>query len=255
MYFKKSFLYSIPVSIVLALELAIAGAAARQIASSTASIAHPQLLVSKLKQSNPPPPPDNPDSSAAGGRRDPTSCPQDAIVLKTNPLLTALSPTTKPGLTLAERPTFLVYVPKTSAQSAEFSLRSRDGRGVYRTTVALTKTPNIISISLPTQAASLEVAKQYTWSFAIICNPNDRVEDKFVMGTVQRTELDPTRLAKIQQTPANQRLALYQEYGIWYDAIALLFELKRTQSNDLSLGKAWREFLQSGGIDMTIDSN
>ena len=146
-------------------------------------------------------------------------------------------------------------MPKTSAQNAEFSLRSRDGRGVYRTTVALKQTPNLISISLPTQAAPLEVGKQYTWSFAVICNPNDRVEDKFVTGTVQRTELDPTRLAKIQQTPASQRLALYQENGIWYDAIALLFELKRTQPNDSSLNTTWRELLKSGGINTMIDSN
>ena len=90
--YRKSFLYSIPVSIVLALELAIAGASARQIALNTIVVIAPSLAtelpesqnlpISKLKQSNPPPPPDNPDSSAAGGRRDPTSCPQDAIAPK-----------------------------------------------------------------------------------------------------------------------------------------------------------------------------
>ncbi len=252
MYFIKSLLCCIPLGIALALKLSFA--------PSTASLAQvqPQVLKLKntqLKQTNPPPPPDNPDSSAAGGRRDPTSCPQDAIAPKTNPLLTALSPTTKPGSTLAERPTFLVYVPKTSAQNAEFSLRSRDGRGVYRMTIALTNTPNLISISLPAQATPLEVGKKYTWSFAIICNPSDRLEDKFVEGMVQRTEIDPTRLAKIQQTPPNQRLALYQENGIWYDAIALLFELKRAQPNDSSLNTIWREFLRSCGINTMIDSN
>lgn len=241
----KSLLCSIPIGIALTLELAIC--------NSTAAPIPPQYL--QLKQSNPPPPPKNPDSSAPGGRRNPPACPQDAGVATTGSLLTALSPTTKPGLTLAERPTFLVYVPKTSAENAEFSLRSRNGRGVYRTTVALTNTPNIISITLPAEATSLEVGKQYTWSFAVICNPGDRVEDRFVTGTVQRTELDPTRLRQIQQSPLKERVSLYQTADAWYDALAVLFELQRTQPNDPSIRVMWREFLQSGGVDAMIDIN
>jgi hypothetical protein len=154
-----------------------------------------------------------------------------------------------------ERPTFLVYVPRTSAENAEFSLSSRDGHGVYRTTVALTNTPNIISITLPTQAESLEIGKSYNWSFAIICNPSDRLEDRFVTGSVQRIELDLTRLQQIEQADLIQRLMLYQEDDLWYDAIALLFELKRTQPNNPSIRAAWQEFLQSGGIDTMIGSS
>ncbi len=248
----KSLLYCVPLSIALVLELAIA--------SGTASLAQPQYSsVGRVnqagrKQSNPPPPPENPGSSSAGGRRDPSACPQDTVAA-TSPLLTALSPTTAPGLTLEEHPTFLVYVPKTSAKNAEFSLRDREGHGIYRTTVALTQTPDLVSISLPTQAAPLEVGKQYTWAFAIICNSDDRVEDRFVTGTVQRAELDPTRLRQIEQAPPKQRLALYQEDGIWYDALAVLLELKHSQPYDPNISTVWRELLQSGGVDTVIDIN
>lgn len=216
--------------------------------------AQPQVLNrnTQLKQSNPPPPPTNPDSSAAGGRRAPSACPQDAGAATTGPALTALSPTTKPGLTLAERPTFLVYVPKTSAKNAEFSLRSREGRGVYRTTVALTNTPDIISISLPAQAPPLAVGKQYTWSLAVICNPNDRVDDQFVTSMVQRSELDPTRWSQIQQSPPKEQVSLYQKADAWYDALTVLFELQRTQPNDPSVRAMWRELLQSGGVSTMI---
>jgi hypothetical protein len=220
--------------------------------------AQPQVLKVKdtqLKQSNPPPPPENPDSSAPGGRRAPTACPQDAGSATAGLPLTAFSPTTKPGLTVAERPTFLVYVPKTSAENAEFSLRSRDGRGVYRTTVALTNTPDIMSITLPAQAPPLEVGKQYTWSLAVICNPNDRVEDRFVTGTVQRTELDATRRSQIQQASPKEQVSLYQKADAWYDALTVLFELQRTQPNDPNISATWREFLQAGGVSSMIDSN
>ena len=208
----------------------------------------------QLAQSNPPPPPSNPGSSSAGGRRDPANCPQD-MGASTRPLLTALSPTAKPGLTLAERPTFLVYVPKTSAKNAEFSLRNRMKQGIYRTMIALPTTPNLISITLPAQAMPLEVGKPYTWSFAIICNADDRLEDRFVTGMVQRIEFDATRLRQIQQAPPREQAALYQKADVWYDAIAVLYQLKRTQHNDPGISTAWRELLQAAGVDTIIDSN
>jgi hypothetical protein len=161
---------------------------------------------------------------------------------------------TKPGFTVSERPTFLIYVPKTSAKKAEFSLGHQDGRGVYRTTVALTTTPDLLSVTLPAQAPSLEVGKPYLWSFAIICNPDDRVDDRFVTGMVQRIELDPARLRQLQQASSKERVALYQQADIWYDTLALLFQLKHSQ-NDSSLSTVWLELLQTGGVDTMIDHN
>lgn len=245
----KSLLCSLPSGLTLAL-LAIAPGMA-------AAIAPQPFLTSgqttQLAQSSPPPPPTNPGSSSAGGRRNPTACPQDGVMATTVPQLTALSPTTKPGITLAARPTFLVFVPKTSAKTGEFSIRDRKGSGVYRTTLALTNTPGIISLSLPDQTPPLEIGQQYVWSFAVICNPDDRVDDRFVTGTVQRTEFDATRLRQIEQALPQQRIALYQENGVWYDALALLFQLKHRQANDLSIRKTWDEFLRSGGVDTLID--
>jgi hypothetical protein len=269
MHFIKFLLCSIPIALVL--EGAIVNSAAVAITPRALTKLDMQgkTRVSAedtvRKQMAPPPPPSNPGGSAAGGRRDPSACPQDAVAPATSPvatsptttapLLTALSPTTTPGLTLTERPTFLVYVPRTSAETAEFSLRDRESRGVYRTTIALTHTPDIISVSPPEQAMPLEIGMQYTWSFAVICNPNDRLEDRFVTGTVQRIELDSTRLQQIKQAPPEQRMALYQEDGIWYDALALLFELKRNQPNGSNFRTIWREFLQSAGADTMIDIN
>jgi hypothetical protein len=266
MHFIKFLLCSIPIGITLVIAGAIANGAAIAIVPHMTTLEQETQAPAdvQLTQRNPPPPRRNPGGSAAGGRRDPSACPQDGAASPTSstatspaataPLLTALSPTTPPGSTLAERPTFLVYVPRTNAETAEFSLRDQENRGVYRTTITLTQTPDIISISLPEQAV-LEVDRPYTWSFAVICNPDDRVEDRFVTGSVQRIELEPTRLQQIEQASPQQRLAVYQENGIWYDALALLFELKRSQPNDPDLSAIWREFLQSAGADTIIDIN
>ncbi|MBD3886505.1 DUF928 domain-containing protein [Phormidium tenue FACHB-886] len=254
-YIKSLFRHT---SIVLAAELAIAFNLAVAIAPSTAIALHDngKLSVSQqARKQNVPPPRENPGSSAAGGRRKLGACPQDAGTVTPSSSLTALSPTTKPGLTLAAHPTFLVHVPRTSTETAEFSLRNQMDQGVYRTTIALTNTPDIISITLPDQISPLEVGKQYIWSFAIICNPDDRLADEFVTGTVERTELNPTRLAQIEQTSDRQRIALYQQNGIWYDALALLFELKRNQPTDPAISAAWHEFLRSGGVDTMINTS
>lgn len=206
-----------------------------------------------FRLSNSPPPRKNPGGTVSGGRRDPIVCPQDASMPKTDSGLTALSPTTKPGTTLAERPSFLVYVPKTSAKTGEFSLRDNNGRGVYRTTLDLTKTSGILSLSLPAQAPPLKVGEPYTWSFAIICDPTRRLNDRFVTGMVQRIEFDPARLRQIQQTPLKERVLLYQQADVWYDTLAALFELQRTQPNDSSIHAIWNKFLQSGGVSVMLD--
>ncbi|MDF5720278.1 MAG: DUF928 domain-containing protein [Rhizonema sp. PD37] len=264
MYRIKALLCNTSLGVALTLELVIAPLSAILIVPYVKAAeldARGQQQISKVKDANPkpsiyppPPPPRNPDSSVPGGRRDRTACPQDTEAVTTGPLLTALSPINKPGLTLAERPTFLVYVPKTSAKTAEFSLRNQNGSGVYRTTFALTNTPGIVTISLPSNAPPLEIKKRYTWSFAVICNQSDRVEDQFVTGIVQRTELDPTRLRQIEQAVLNQRVLLYQKADIWYDALPILLKLRRSQPNDSSIGAIWREFLQSGGVDVMIDN-
>ncbi|MBD2033504.1 DUF928 domain-containing protein [Leptolyngbya sp. FACHB-321] len=222
------------------------------IAPAVAGEIVPQQQMIQLTQSNPPPR-KNPSGTASGGRRDSIVCPQDAAMPKTDAGLIALSPTTKPGTTLAERPSFLVYVPKTSAKTAEFSLRDDNGRGVYRTTLDLTNTSGIIRLNLPAQAPPLNVGEQYTWSFAVVCDPNRRLNDRFVTGMVQRIEFDLTRLRQIQQTPLRERVVLYQKADVWYDTLTALFELQQTQPNNPSIQTTWNEFLQSGGVSAMLD--
>jgi hypothetical protein len=258
MSIMKSFLFSVPAGVALVLLTMQSSFPFEVIRTATTTAISPDLATlvkdTKLAQSNPPPPPRNPGSSSPGGRRDPVACSQDEVAT-TDTRLTALSPTTKPGTTLAERPTFLVFVPKTSAKNAEFSLRDRSERGIYRKTLTLTNTPGIISISLPAQVPPLEIGKQYLWSFAVICNPDDRLEDRFVTGTVQRIEFDSTRLHQILQASPQEQVALYQKASAWYDTLVVLYQLKRSQTSDPSVTVTWRELLQSGGVDSMIDSN
>ncbi len=195
----------------------------------------------------PPPPPNNPDETTGGGTRDGGRCPQDAIT--SEPPLTALSPVTKSGLTVAERPTFLAYVPQTTAQTAEFSLFDQNNKGIYQTTFALTNTPGIVSFSLPPNAPPLEIGKDYTWSFAMICNPKNRLQDQFVRGRIRRTELDSALMNQIEKAAPKERVSLYRTADVWYEPLFTLFELQRSQPGDPSVSAAWKELLNSGGLN------
>ncbi len=193
-----------------------------------------------------PPPPKNPNETTGGGTRDEGRCPQDA---KTSQPLTALSPVSEPGLTLAERPTFLAYVPQTTAQTAEFSLFDQNNKGIYQTTFALTNTPGIVSFSLPPNAPLLEIGKNYTWSFAMICDPKNRLQDQFVRGRTRRTELDSALMNQIENAAPKERVSLYRTADVWYEALFTLFELQHSQPNDPSVSAAWKELLNSGGLN------
>jgi hypothetical protein len=194
-----------------------------------------------------PPPPKNPEETTGGGTRDGGRCPQDPIT--SDQPLTVLSPVTEPGLTVAERPTFLVYVPQTTAQTAEFSLLDQNNKGIYQTTFALINTPGIVSFNLPPNAPPLEIGKDYTWSFAMICNPKNRLQDQFVRGRIRRTELDSALMSQIEKAAPKERVSLYRTADVWYEALFTLFELQRSQPDDPSMSAAWKELLNSGGLN------
>ena len=192
-------------------------------------------------------PPKNPDETRGGGTRDGGRCPQDAIT--SEPPLTALSPVTELGLTVAEHPTFLAYVPQTTAQTVEFSLFDQNNKGIYQTTFVLTNTPGIVSFSLPPNAPLLEIGKDYTWSFAMICDSKNRLQDQFVRGRIRRTELDSALINQIEKAAPKERVSLYRTADVWYEAVFTLFELQRSQPNDPSVSTAWKELLNSGGLN------
>jgi hypothetical protein len=221
--------------------MTIVPSASSQQASLQIEHRHANSIISDL-----PPPPKNPDRTTGGGRRDNSSCPQDD---KSETRLIALSPVSEPGATLAAYPTFWVSVPSTRAQRVEFSLFDQNKRGIYQTTFALTGTPGIVSFTLPSSAPPLSIGNVYTWVFALICDPADRRRDRLTSGEIRRIELNSTQQRQIERATPRERIALYRQAGIWYETVSILVEQQRSQPNALTWKTAWRELLQSGGLD------
>lgn len=180
-----------------------------------------------------------PNSTAGGGTRgNPISCSQGETPL------TALMPTRHNiGKTAAAKPAFFVYVPKTTATEAEFIIIDLEGNEVYEQTFKLENTAGIVKVSLPQNAPDLEINKEYEWQFALICNPNDRTVDEFVLGEIERTPLSPDLQTKIEGAQPLEQAKLYAREHFWNDTVAILAEIRSSNEQE------WSQLLRSVGLE------
>lgn len=162
--------------------------------------------------------------------------------------VTALVPETSPALTVAEYPTFFIYVPDyvpETSPEVEFSLRDENGYAIYNTTVKITGAPGIISLSLPANETvlPLEMGKSYQWHFSTAYNPGVNTT-----GWLQRVKLSSTLTRELENTEPRNRVALYAAAGIWHEALTTLAELRCNEPNDMTLADDWAALLVSGGL-------
>ena len=170
----------------------------------------------------------------------------------TDEQLVALLPTTEPALTVSAYPTIFVSLPRTSAEKGEFLLvRGDKDEVLYETPITLPSNSGIVSVSLPNNATlpPLEVGKTYRWYFLVIRKPQDRTEDMVAEGQIERVEPNPNLVAQLKTASPRDRVALYAEAGIWYDAIDSIAQLRRSSPNDTAIAADWAELLKSVGLD------
>ena len=163
------------------------------------------------------------------GRREPAAgrgCGANIL----NPPLTALSPATNLGFTVAAYPKFFFYIPQMSAQAVKFSLIKEDKDKVYEKTFPLPGTSGIFNLSLPTDKTvpPLEVGKDYRWYFQIICSQQDS-GDIYVDGWIQR----------VPGSGKNNH---------WYDTLATLAQKRRLNAEDVVSAVKWANLLRAEGL-------
>jgi len=184
-----------------------------------------------------------------------------------NKLNQSTSVATNQTLTVAANPTFFVYVPSTTTESAEdlvfaeFSVYDDQDKDVYNTTFRLptvlssdlhnssVSTPGILKLSLPTNV-SLETGKTYRWVFQLYCStanadPNfePTYNNLFVDGWIQRTELSPDLKTKIEQATPLEQAKLYAKESIWSETLMLAAQLRSSNPDE------WEELLKSVGLN------
>ncbi|XHX78914.1 MAG: DUF928 domain-containing protein [Stenomitos frigidus ULC029] len=213
-------------------------------AASPPKIASPSKISLKFKV----PKRGAPRSTAGGASRG--SCtaankPPSQLALK------SLMPNTRLGLTFAERPSFFVYVPQSSAQTAGFLLLSDDDTEVvYETTFALPPTAGVVRFDLPNDAPAMQVGKQYHWYITTLCNTTTGLSGSpTVEGWLERILPDAALTKALQKTLPGNRPNLYAEAGIWHETLSTLADLRQQYPQNTRFLQDWREVLQSVGLD------
>ncbi|NER36243.1 MAG: DUF928 domain-containing protein [Oscillatoria sp. SIO1A7] len=187
-----------------------------------------------------------PKRASAGGSRESGRCFHSGN--ETGRSIVPLTPQTNHGLTLAERPTFFAYVPKTKeTQEVEafFIIEDKDQNPHYFTSVSLSSVSGVVSIPLPQEAPALEIGRDYKWTLAIGCSGDLDPNSPFVEAWIKRVE--PNSLSGSQETSLERAESLGAD-GIWYDAVEVLVELREQYPEDARLGKEWAELLDSAGL-------
>jgi Domain of Unknown Function (DUF928)/NB-ARC domain len=132
----------------------------------------------------------------------------------------AIVPATNFGLTVAEYPTFWLYVPTPPPSSIplELVLRDEQQNAVYRTTFELNREAGIVSFRLPEAAPPLEIGKKYHWFF---------FWDKVARDSwIERVAMSPELESQLKNATPRKRIHLLAKNGLWYESFTELAEFR-----------------------------
>lgn len=180
--------------------------------------------------------------------------------------LTALVTSDNVGVTTAERPTLLFYVPEMlSANTVEFILRDSNDGLVYESTFEVGAGGGVVSIDTTTVADMPALIKNenYAWYFSIVPNADDRAHDVAVHGSVRRVDLaewlhqqdmDVALLDEFSSlAPLEKVRVLYQQANMWHEAALMLDALHRAEPQNTAIAAEWTQLLESAGL-VTVSS-
>lgn len=164
-------------------------------------------------------PPTNPSSPSDSG----TTGTRGGCTGKTETTLTALAPYKHIGQTVSAHPTFAWFVPDSKSFPMEFRLYKYDGSGrrVLAQRIDLQSKPGIMTQSLPEDEPGLSVGQKYRWQVVIFCNPDEPSGDLVTEADIEVVEMSAQlKTALSNTTDPLERVNLYAEAGVWYNALS-----------------------------------
>lgn len=166
-----------------------------------------------------------------------------------NDHLTAIVPKSNIGLTTQANPVLFFYVPPSSQSELELVVQDEKEKQKF-VKQHYKQSGNGGVVAIPINKTSLEVGKQYRWSFSVICNARERSKDLFVQGGIKRISPNPQLATKLKSATLNSRVNLYAQAGIWQDALTTLAQLRSERPNDPQLKADWNELLTAEGVNL-----
>lgn len=156
------------------------------------------------------------------------------------------------GNTESEYPTFWYYIPYSTDKihSIKFALVDEKDNLLTKEPIPvnISKTPGIISFTLPKTEQPLKPGQYYHSYLLIDCNPESRSEDVAIEGLVQLVPATSEFKKRLQTATEREKVSLYAKLGYWQDAITIAGQLRRQRPNDTTLIEDWKALLNSVGL-------
>ncbi|MGF1494072.1 MAG: DUF928 domain-containing protein [Microcoleaceae cyanobacterium] len=193
-----------------------------------------------------------PGRREGGGTRGSASCQTGASKL------VALIPASTSGRTSLEQPTLLFYLPVAFDQvPADLEIADEEENVVYKTSLKISnRQPGVIKLDLADQpnAPTLEADRDYHWYLTLRCSADspDASSNITVHGWINRVQLDSAQAQTLEQASPEEKLAIYSEKALWYDALATLAKLRASNPSDPTVESQWSELLEAVGLDRLV---
>jgi len=214
--------------------------------SNIATAENKSVYTTKKHQVTFEPPQGSKPVQTVGGASRGGQCPPDAGQnLSFMPLL----PVGSAALTMEAHPSFMVYLPETSATRVLLSVKDAGENYDYQTILPISDRSGIITMTIPDDAPALEVNHEYQWSLVLMCDNQLRPDSPVAQGDVMRVEANSYLTDKLAQSDLLESAALYGKEGIWYDTLATLAKLQSISPKDQDIAANWQNLLSSVGLE------
>ena len=163
----------------------------------------------------------------------------------------ALVPDRPVNVTASISSQLFFYVPQTeSPKTIEFVVRTKEDQLVHEAFVQTTGQAGIMSVAIPDQVKEnlSESYGDYHWYLSMICDPNHRSRDIVLEGWIEHVELNNSVKDRIELSTDLEKSHLLQQEGVWYDALSVIAELKKSDSDLISIQTEWSQLLESIGL-------
>ncbi|MCL2923999.1 MAG: DUF928 domain-containing protein [Trichodesmium sp. MAG_R04] len=155
--------------------------------------------------------------------------------------------------TSSTQPKFFLYVPENNSKElAQFIVNEKSGQSeqnLYSADIKISGySGSIVELTLP-QNVNLEANKEYTWSFNIICDPQDRSVDVSVEGTIKKVDISSELENQLKNASPLEKAKIYAEAEIWHDTIEAVADVRNSDHAE------WEELLKSVGLEDFVDDS
>ena len=155
------------------------------------------------------------------------------------------------GLTTSTTPQLFFSIPAIKdTPRLELVVRNQQDELVYKTLLEITERPGIVALQLPEHLSSesLKTNKNYHWYLSLICNHQNRAHDVVVSGWLRRIEIEPNIRQQLQAAAPLAQAHLYQQQGIWHDALSAVLQAQKTAHQGDAARAKWTELLTALGL-------